>query len=220
MALFFLLWYWSSKQIFPNFTFLNFPNFLNFIFQMNVLLGDLQKKKEQAERLAQQGKVKYEYDSDEDTDGGTWEHKRRKAEMQETLMKADELTHMSEGKHHIGDFLPPDELQRFMEKWTALREDREPDMSDYREFKLKEDNMGFQMLKKMGWTEGSGLGQDGSGITTPVNQRRTLDTAGVGTSTVAEVQKEDNEFDAYRKRMMLAYKFRPNPLNNPRRSYY
>ena len=28
----------------------------------------------------------------------------------------------------------------------------------------------------------------------------------------AEVKKEDNEFDLYRKRMMLAYRFRPNPL--------
>ena len=25
--------------------------------------------------------------------------------------------------------------------------------------------------------------------------------------------------DRYRKRMMMAYKFRPNPLNNPRRQY-
>ncbi|XP_043217499.1 SURP and G-patch domain-containing protein 1-like isoform X1 [Amphibalanus amphitrite] len=188
--------------------------------KMNVLLEDIKRKKAESERLAQRGKVKYEYDSDEETDGGTWEHKRRKAEMLETQRKADELTAMNAGKHHIGDFLPPDELERFMEKWRALKEDREPDMSDYREFKLKEDNMGFQMLKKMGWSEGQGLGSDGAGITAPVSQRRTLDTAGVGTSTEADVTKEDTEFDAYRKRMMLAYKFRPNPLNNPRRAYY
>lgn len=36
--------------------------------------------------------------------------------MQETQAKAIELTNMGEGKHHIGDFLPPDELARFMEK--------------------------------------------------------------------------------------------------------
>lgn len=36
--------------------------------------------------------------------------------MQETQAKAIELTNMAEGKHHIGDFLPPDELARFMEK--------------------------------------------------------------------------------------------------------
>ena len=29
---------------------------------------------------------------------------------------------------------------------------------------------------------------------------------------VGEVVKEDNEFEVYRKRMMLAYRFRPNPL--------
>lgn len=29
-------------------------------------------------------KPKYEYDSDEDTEGGTWEHKKRKAEMRKT----------------------------------------------------------------------------------------------------------------------------------------
>lgn len=29
-------------------------------------------------------KPKYEYDSDEDTEGGTWEHKKRKKEMRKT----------------------------------------------------------------------------------------------------------------------------------------
>ena len=36
-------------------------------------------------RAAQHGKKnKYEYDSDEETEGGTWEHKLRSAEMQVT----------------------------------------------------------------------------------------------------------------------------------------
>jgi len=35
-------------------------------------------------------KPKYEYDSDEDTKGGTWEHKRRVAEM--TATKGLEIT--------------------------------------------------------------------------------------------------------------------------------
>lgn len=43
---------------------------------MNVVFQLLQAKKKESERLARQGKVKYEYDSDEDTEGGTWEHKR------------------------------------------------------------------------------------------------------------------------------------------------
>ena len=42
--------------------------------------------------------------------------------------------------------------------------------------------------------------------------KRSFDQAGVGATVPAEVKKEDDEFDLYRKRMMLAYKFRPNPL--------
>jgi hypothetical protein len=37
---------------------------------------------------------------------------------------------------------------------------------------------------------------------------------GVGTHAGHQVEEDDNEFDQYRKRMMLAYKFRPNPMNN------
>ena len=43
---------------------------------MNVVFQLLQAKQHEAKVLAEQGKVKYEYDSDEDVDGGTWEHKR------------------------------------------------------------------------------------------------------------------------------------------------
>lgn len=34
----------------------------------------------------------------------------------------------------------------------------------------------------------------------------------MGIDRPAELTKDDDEFDAYRKRMMLAYRFRPNPL--------
>ena len=43
---------------------------------MNVVFQLLKAKQVAADRLAEQGKVKYEYDSDEETDGGTWEHKK------------------------------------------------------------------------------------------------------------------------------------------------
>lgn len=61
-------------------------------------------------------KIRHEYDSDEETDGGTWEHKQRMKEMEKTRRWADDLTQKAKGKHHIGDFLPPDELAKFMEK--------------------------------------------------------------------------------------------------------
>lgn len=39
-----------------------------------------------------------------------------------------------------------------------------------------------------------------------------LDGGGLGVERPAELSKDDDEYDAYRKRMMLAYRFRPNPL--------
>lgn len=34
---------------------------------------------------------------------------------------AEQLTKMGRGKHFIGDFLPPDELEKFMETFKALK---------------------------------------------------------------------------------------------------
>ncbi len=39
-----------------------------------------------------------------------------------------------------------------------------------------------------------------------------IDGSGLGIDRPAELQAKDDEFEAYRKRMMLAYRFRPNPL--------
>ena len=39
-----------------------------------------------------------------------------------------------------------------------------------------------------------------------------MDGAGFGIDRPAELTKEDDEYEAFRKRMMLAYRFRPNPL--------
>jgi hypothetical protein len=38
------------------------------------------------------------------------------------------------------------------------------------------------------------------------------DKQGLGIERPSELQEDDDEFAAYRKRMMLAYRFRPNPL--------
>ncbi|CAH1155218.1 unnamed protein product [Phaedon cochleariae] len=189
-------------------------------YKINLLYQDMVRKREEVERLQMAGKHKYEYDSDEDVEGGTWEHKARDKEMMATELWAQELNRQAEGKHHIGDFLPPDELKRFMEKSTAVKEGREPNLSDYKEFKIKEDNVGFRMLQKLGWSEGEGLGSGGMGIVEPVNKAPPREnTQGLGLN-FNQPEEDEDEYESYRKRMMLAYRFRPNPLNNPRRPYY
>lgn len=50
------------------------------------------------------------------------------------------------------------------------QEGRDPDYSEYKEFKLTVENLGFRMLMKMGWKEGEGLGSDSQGIKAPVNK--------------------------------------------------
>lgn len=52
------------------------------------------------------------------------------------------MTGMNRGKHFIGDFLPPEELEKFMETLHALQEGRMPDYSEYKEFKIQADNIG------------------------------------------------------------------------------
>lgn len=111
-------------------------------FKVNLLFQDMLRKREELDRLAKSGHHKYAYDSDEDTTGGTWEHKMRMAEMEATAAWADALNQQSQGKHHIGDFLPPEELKKFMEIYKSKQTNREPDLSDYKEYKLKEDNKG------------------------------------------------------------------------------
>jgi splicing factor 4 len=36
--------------------------------------------------------------------------------MEKTANEAMKLTEMAQGRHHIGDFLPPEELTKFMAK--------------------------------------------------------------------------------------------------------
>eukprot|EP00118_Oscarella_pearsei_P010208 m.61793 g.61793 ORF g.61793 m.61793 type:complete len:407 (+) comp35022_c0_seq15:27-1247(+) len=181
-----------------------------------------------------------EYDSDEDTEGGTWEHKLRASEMQKTNYGAQALTGvLDQGKHHLQDFLPMEKVQEMVMTEEAIRQGKMicivkgvsmsdvglmvgclAARSDYQEQKLTESNIGYKMLAKSGWKEGQGLGTAGSGITAPVNKGRvTKDLSGLGASRPDEVAAGDTEFELYRKRMMAAYKYRPNPLNNPRRPY-
>lgn len=42
------------------------------------------------------------------------------------LEQSSKLTEAGKGKHHISDFLPPEELEKFVETVKAVKEDRPP----------------------------------------------------------------------------------------------
>ena len=160
-------------------------------------------------------------EEEEGEGGGTWEHKKRAKEMLKTAQDALSLTLASKGKHHLSQYLPtPGDLNGFLSKKGESEEKGWGE--DYEGNKLDVGNSaGMQMLKKQGWKEGQGLGKEGrKGVVAPVNLKGTGgEGLGVGGEEEEEEEKGD-DFDEYRKRMMLAYRFRPNPLNNPRREYY
>ena len=52
----------------------------------------------------------------------------------------------------------------------SLKEGRTPDLSDYKDFKLSAENLGFKLLQKLGWQQGQGLGKANQGIVEPVNK--------------------------------------------------
>ena len=185
-------------------------------------------------------------------EGGTWEHRKRAKEMLTTAAKSLELTLLGSGKHHMADYLPPDVLDAFLKNAENVVKGTPSSVSTVEVNRIDETNVGFQLLKKSGWSEGTGLGAQNSGILNPIsstqgnhnNQSNSNaggnnparapvivngviitggsgpEGAGIGVAATHEVNAEDTEFDQYRKRMMLAYRFRPNPLNNPRRNYY
>eukprot|EP00045_Choanoeca_perplexa_P015495 m.195829 g.195829 ORF g.195829 m.195829 type:complete len:177 (-) comp17007_c0_seq1:922-1452(-) len=161
------------------------------------------------------GKPQYSYDSDEDIDDqGTWEHKKRAAEMKKTALQAQALTQAGHDKHHLADFLPQAELEKFLDPAAAAQRKQTANQ-------LTQSNLGFQMLQKAGWNQGQGLGVAGQGMTVPVASNGAgAGHAGLGTTDPTEPSANDDPFNSYRKRMMTAYKFRPNPFNNPRRKYY
>ena len=83
---------------------------------------------------------------------------------------AADLTQKGKGKHFIGDFLPKQELDKFLGKVKAVKEGGEFVYEDYVEHKLTEENIGYKMLQKAGWEEGTGLGSAGEGIKAPINK--------------------------------------------------
>jgi len=157
-------------------------------------------------------------------EGGTWEHRKRAAEMKKTADSAFASTVAGVGRHGVHSYMPPEVLAKFLADARNKADGKAvAKAEDYEGNKLDASNLGFQMLKGAGWKEGKGLGASGEGIVVPVNAGSGgsgTTNAGVGQEATHDVKKGDDMFMQYRKRMMMAYRFRPNPLNNPRRQYY
>ncbi|XP_067824665.1 SURP and G-patch domain-containing protein 2-like [Heptranchias perlo] len=78
---------------------------------------------------------------------------------------------------------------------------------NYTKNRLAVDNLGYQMLQKMGWKDGEGLGSGKQGIRDPINRGVTSsDRSGLGVGSAVETDEGDNEFASFRKRMMVAFR--------------
>ncbi|XP_037362111.1 SURP and G-patch domain-containing protein 2 [Talpa occidentalis] len=80
---------------------------------------------------------------------------------------------------------------------------KKPKDFDFAQQKLTDKNLGFQMLQKMGWKEGHGLGSCGKGIREPVSVGTASEGEGLGAD--GQEHKEDT-FDVFRQRMMQMYR--------------
>ena len=88
---------------------------------------------------------------------------------------------------------------------------------------------GYKLLSKMGWKAGKGLGAKEDGKVAPVGAEKGASdksgaaagsTHGVGSQHTWDLDGTEDVYEQYRKRMMLGYRHRPNPNNNPRKLYY
>ena len=91
----------------------------------------------------------------------------------------DEPDRISRGSKYNGDFTPVSS----------------------QELALNEENEGHKLLKRMGWTEGSGLGVEGSGIIEPIRETVKKDKTGIGSGSNEAV----TEFSTYRSQLSAEY---------------
>ncbi|KAM4708670.1 SURP and G-patch domain-containing protein 2-like isoform 1-T2 [Discoglossus pictus] len=72
--------------------------------------------------------------------------------------------------------------------------------------KLTKQNVGFQMLNRMGWKEGQGLGSSGSGIKNPIKVVSVSAGEGLGMEEREAAESSEDNFDAFRQRMIKMYR--------------
>ncbi|CAK0780920.1 hypothetical protein CVIRNUC_005222 [Coccomyxa viridis] len=154
------------------------------------------------------------------------EAERREGLLNETSFdrRRQLAVYRKDGKrgHHMQDFIPPEELARLLAQSGSETAQAQAAALEEQQ-RIQADNVGHRMLQAMGWREGQGLGQGGRGIAAPITAKggpkAPYEKGGLGAAAKTDVQAGDDDFEVYRKRMMLGYKHRPNPLGNPRKQY-
>ncbi|NXU94373.1 SUGP1 protein, partial [Xiphorhynchus elegans] len=143
------------------------------------------------------------YDSDEEVDSelGTWEHQLRRMEMDKTRGEGLQQGHTPRGTPQLA--IPGG-------VWRGFCSCCKPSPAA-----IPACPACCASTSDSG--RGSREGEDVEGPLSPLSvlpPRGTtaVDGAGFGIDRPAELTKEDDEYEAFRKRMMLAYRFRPNPL--------
>ncbi|XP_077210386.1 SURP and G-patch domain-containing protein 1-like protein isoform X2 [Tasmannia lanceolata] len=122
--------------------------------------------------------------------------------------------------HHMGDYIPEEELVKFLSTCNDVAAQKAA-IEAAEKARIQVDNVGHKLLSKMGWKEGEGLGSSKSGRADPVMAGNVkINNLGVGAEEPGKVTPDDDIYEQYKKRMMLGYRYRPNPLNNPRKAYY
>ncbi|KAL4180500.1 hypothetical protein AMTRI_Chr13g125580 [Amborella trichopoda] len=148
------------------------------------------------------------------------ERKRPPKQSKDEMPPPPSLQAPGKKGHHMGDYIPQEELEKFLSACNdAAAQKAAKEAAE--KAKIQADNVGHRLLSKMGWREGEGLGSHKSGRADPVMAGNVkLNNLGVGAEQPGEVTPEDDIYEQYKKRMMLGYRYRPNPLNNPRKAYY
>ena len=116
-----------------------------------------------------------------------------------------------EGKHcpSLQDYIPQEELAKFLAKSGSEEAKAQAEALEAAS-RIQSDNVGHRLLSQMGWKEGQGLGAQGKGMAAPVAAASGFasEKRGLGAEDHLAPQEGDDEFEAYRKRMMLGYKHR------------
>ena len=110
---------------------------------------------------------------------------------------------------NMQDFIPKEELAKLLAK-SGTADGKAQAEAIEAASRIQSDNIGHKLLSQMGWKEGEGLGASGGGLAAPVAANSDFggDKRGLGAEDHTAVQEGDDEFEIYRKRMMLGYKHR------------